>query len=111
MTAVAGLEINNYPLLVGDLLLSGPNESTGFSVPTVDDLSTVFPAGSGFTPSGLSQKITLISEDVMIAWAGNKLAASYVIKELSLRSCSIASHSTSHKMDQHQIALFMYARS
>lgn len=83
MTAIVRLAINKYPLLIGDLLLSAP-ESVGIrvAVPTVDDLSTVFPKGSGFTPSGLRQKITVIGDDLAIGWAGSGLAAGSIIKGL-----------------------------
>lgn len=48
MTAVARLAINNYPLLIGDVLLSAPEVPGQFvSVPIIGDITTVFPEGSG----------------------------------------------------------------
>ena len=88
MTAVARLSINQHPLLIGDLVLSGEERDKGsiIRLPTVGPHTRVFPAGSGFTITGLRQKIALVRDNIAIAWAGNRVAAATIIKELIERS-------------------------
>lgn len=87
MTAVARLAIDNYPLLIGDILLSAPEvQGRNIRVPTVDDITNVFPVGSGFTPSGLRQKITVVGDNLVIGWSGMRIAAKVVIQELLERN-------------------------
>jgi len=83
MTIVVRLSVNNFPLLIGDILLSAP-EVPGHSttVPTIGNITSVFPEGSGFTPSGLRQKIAIVSDDLIVGWSGNRSAAQFVIREL-----------------------------
>jgi len=68
MTAVARFSIRDYPLLIGDLLLSG-QELPGFSpvLPTVKDLSMHFPPGSDPVPRALSQKIVVVADNLVVA--------------------------------------------
>jgi len=87
MTAVVRFGFGNYAMLISDLLLSGP-EPPGqkFAIPTVGDVTTVFPEGSGFTPTGLNQKVAFIGGDLVLAWAGCRLKARTVIKGLIERN-------------------------
>ena len=83
MTVVARLAINNYPLLIGDVLLSAPEVlGQSVSVPTIGNITAVFPEGSGFTPSGLRQKIVVVGDNLVIGWSGSRSAAKIVIREL-----------------------------
>ena len=83
MTVIAGFAVEGLPILMGDLLVSGP-ESPGRSVniPSIGDARIVFPEGSGFIPTGVRQKVNLISNNLVIAWANNRLAAQTIIKDL-----------------------------
>jgi hypothetical protein len=83
MTLISTLVIDKYPILIGDILISGiENLGDKVSIPTIGNVHEVFPEGSGFTITGLRQKINLISDDCVIAWAGDMLPAMLVIKEL-----------------------------
>ena len=84
MTVVARLSVNQYPLLIGDLLLSGEEEEGApvIHVPTVGPHTGVFPSGAGFSISDLRQKITVVGDNLAVAWAGNRLAAQSIIKEI-----------------------------
>lgn len=83
MTAVARLTINNFPVLIGDLLLSNEElDKKVIHLPTVGSHTIVFPTGSGFTISGLRQKLTVIGDNLTVGWAGNRLAAKAIVKEL-----------------------------
>lgn len=89
MTIVSAFNVGVSPVVVGDLLLSGPErseQSTG--IPVVGDITQVFPVGSGWSIVGLRQKVNLVAPNCVIAWAGSQLGASIVIKELrSMASC------------------------
>jgi len=83
MTAVARIAIQDCPMLLGDLLLSGPPlPGVTASVPTVDDLSAAFPPGLPFVPRKLCQKIAVVSENLVVGWAGGYDTARAVIAEL-----------------------------
>lgn len=81
MTLVGSFLINDVPLLISDILLSAPDDSSS-EVPTVENITDVFPKGSGYVPSRLQQKIAVISSNFVIGWAGRLFAAKAVIKEL-----------------------------
>jgi hypothetical protein len=80
MSLVARLAIKDYPLLLGDLLLSGPEDpSATFLVPSVGDIREVFPPRSGFVPCGLCQKVAVIGDNLVIGWGreSNRCANSH----------------------------------
>lgn len=83
MTLVARLLVNRSPLLMGDLLLSG-NEVPGqfVNVPTIGSISSVFPEGSLRVPRSMRQKIAVVSDNLLVGWAGGRSAAGSVIREL-----------------------------
>ncbi|MDO8730789.1 MAG: hypothetical protein Q7J69_06380 [Candidatus Omnitrophota bacterium] len=71
MTAVARIAIEECPMLLADLLLSGqPLPGVIAAVPTADDLSTVFPPGETRVPRGLCQKIAIVGDNLMLGWTG-----------------------------------------
>ena len=73
-------------MLLADLLLSGPPLSTPLApVPTVDDLSAVFPFNSERVPRGLCQKIAIVSPNLVVGWSGSYNTARDVISELQRR--------------------------
>ena len=83
MTAVAQIAIQECPMLVADLLLSGPPlPGVTALLPTSDDLSAAFPPGSLIVPRELCQKIAIVSENLVVGWAGGYDIARTVIGEL-----------------------------
>jgi hypothetical protein len=87
MTVILGFKINDLPVLVGDIVISGPEELEEVTViPTVGNSHAVFPEGSGWTITNLKQKVNIVSSNLMIAWAGDYSIAKYVISELKRRS-------------------------
>jgi hypothetical protein len=86
MTLIAGFSINKQPFLIGDLLISGPEQlDLRPSLPTVGDTQLVFPKGSGFTITGLSQKVNVLNDNLMIAWAGRSYIAKSILRDLNTR--------------------------
>ena len=89
MTLIVAFEVNGWPVVVGDLLLSGPeSQRTPVHIPTIGDTEQVFPSGSGWTIAGLSQKIIRITDYCVVGWSGNKIVATMLIKELKVLSRS-----------------------
>ena len=69
MTAVARLLVKEQPLLLGDLLLSNrPKPGSHVPLPIVNVNYRETVGGSG--PSGLCQKIAIITDCIAIGWAG-----------------------------------------
>lgn len=81
MTLVATLMGDGLPVLFGDLLVSGfrGSEDTPLHVPTVGKISTV---GTQRIPTGLIQKLTVINDGLAIGWAGSRIAATTVVRQL-----------------------------
>lgn len=83
MTVIAAFRPQGCPTLFGDLLLSGPERlDARVSIPTVGDVRNFYPEGSGWSITGLQQKIVLISDNCAIAWAGSWLGARIAILNL-----------------------------
>ncbi|MGH8729306.1 MAG: hypothetical protein ACREV9_14400 [Burkholderiales bacterium] len=90
MTAVARLGIQRCPMLIGDLLVSGPEfpGSTAF-IPTTDEFSAIFPPGCAWVPRGLRQKIAIVDDGLVVGWAGDLAIATDVIADLVQKSASV----------------------
>jgi hypothetical protein len=84
MTLVAAFLLGNIPIVMGDMLISGEERTdTEIGIPTVDAVTEVFPAGSGYSIVGMQQKVVVLSDDLALAWAGNVIAARTLVAELS----------------------------
>jgi len=87
MTAVMRFAFEKkYPIIFGDLLLSGPKSNKEVHIPTSKDIVDLFPNGSERVPVGLKQKIVIISDNLVIGWSGNYLTAKDIMQDLYLRS-------------------------
>jgi len=83
MTLIASFHLDGIPALLGDLILSGPEmPDKKISIPSIGDINQVFPKGSGWSITGLTQKVIIISDKCAIAWSGSYLAAWEVIEEI-----------------------------
>lgn len=84
MTIVAAFLVGGIPIVMGDMLISGPERTNAeISVPTVGEVTEVFPSGSGYSIVGMQQKVFILSADLAVAWAGNVMGARTLITELS----------------------------
>ena len=82
MTAIAAFKVNNVPVIIGDILLSTEGDK-GFSIilPGSGENSKSFSESRkiAFYPAKLSQKVTIINENIIIATAGNlKVSVDFV---------------------------------
>jgi hypothetical protein len=84
MTAVARLLVKEQPLLIGDLLLSNrPTPGREIQLPIVN--VTYREAVGDKGPSGLCQKIAILTDSIAVGWSGNRQAAQGVLADLKLR--------------------------
>ena len=83
MTLIVAVALDTYPVVFGDLLISGPEQpGPAPTIPLVGEVTNVFPAGSDWSILGLNQKVVLLGDNCVIAWAGNIEFARTVIREL-----------------------------
>lgn len=83
MTLIAAVGLDTYPVVFGDLLISGAEQpSAGANVALVGRATNVFPSGSAEPALGLDQKVVLLGDHCVIAWAGNVEFARALITEL-----------------------------
>jgi hypothetical protein len=85
MTLVASFQVGEFPFLVGDIMVSqvaGEHEYLPFNVPTHADVNRVARPSTGYVVSGLVQKVVKLSDRLMIAWAGNVIAAQALTRDL-----------------------------
>jgi hypothetical protein len=84
MTAVFSFQGDKqYPVIVGDLLLSSPpfpGAATCF--PTFEDATVLFPKKPDWIACGLKQKVSVIGDRLAIGWSGNYEAAKDAITHL-----------------------------
>ena len=84
MTLISQFAVSDQPILIGDIVLSGPELQTqSIGVPTIGDTEGLFPEGSENVVFGLRQKVTIVNPDrLMMAWAGKAYVAREVLTEL-----------------------------
>jgi hypothetical protein len=84
MTIVIAYQNEHTAMLLGDAMVSGLEEpGRACSLPVIGPVTNVFPIGSGYTIKGLTQKVTLISDECVVAWSGNKLGARMAMIQLA----------------------------
>jgi hypothetical protein len=76
--------INEWPLLIGDLMLSNTSPAGGDIVLPTTGVTQIEPSAE-WVPTGLCQKIALIGDHILIGWSGRLVVAEDVIGELNLR--------------------------
>ncbi|WP_313704576.1 hypothetical protein [Massilia sp.] len=83
MTLIASYVIDGFPLVFGDLLITGEVSSheRPVAVPAQGEVQAFF-GNFGWGISGLTQKVNIVSENCVIAWAGSWLGARIAISGL-----------------------------
>lgn len=83
MTAIAVFSVSDCPVLFGDLATSGIEvRGRTATIPTIGRVTNFFPEGSGWTITGLAQKVTIIADECAVVWAGSHLGAKIAIDKL-----------------------------
>ena len=76
-------------MVIGDLLLSIKDPlALPPSLPTAENLSSLFPAGSACVPYELRQKVAVVADNLVVGWSGVFNTAKDVIAELKRKSQS-----------------------
>jgi hypothetical protein len=84
MTLIARLTRNGTPLYLGDLLISREGKtSERVDIPTVANINAKLPPDITRSVVGMSQKLNLISDRLLVAWAGNMLQARLLTREIA----------------------------
>lgn len=82
MTLISAFSIDSCPIVFGDLLVTGPTSgSKSVAVPALGEVQDYF-GESGWAVKGLYQKLSVISHNCVIAWAGSFVGAKNAISEL-----------------------------
>ncbi len=87
MTAICSLVTKVGPLVFGDLVVSGDesDKSDQTLLPTVGQITNVFPKGSGYSIVGTGQKkVCLLGENLLVAWADDFIGSKHVISEFTV---------------------------
>jgi hypothetical protein len=84
MTLIAAFEYEGSPVLLGDLLITRAGDAThpSNSTPLVHLPNSLIPVGSGYSISGMAQKLVLIHEHLCMAWAGSLINATALARHL-----------------------------
>lgn len=86
MTLIAIWAPEGHPTLVGDLLTSSMSGPPIPDLPMAGSRQITATAGA-FRPSGLRQKLSVISPNLALGWAGSEIVASVVFKEARQHFC------------------------
>lgn len=82
MTVIAGLFLNDVPALLGDILITAPGPSNKtLATPTMGNVNTFFEPQYVHVPV-LRQKVNILSDKVMVVWAGSYLHARALVGEM-----------------------------
>ena len=85
MTLVASFSVRGHPVLIGDIMVSQPADDRDygpFHIPTHSDVNKFAPKLSGWVVSGLVQKVAVLSDRLVIAWAGSAISAQALTNDL-----------------------------
>ncbi len=86
MTLIAALKLHDVPILLGDLLISSPHSDTSHAkLPTLlsQEVDQVLPRDEYYPiVRGLQRKVARINDWLVVAWAGNLIAAKVVLKKM-----------------------------
>ncbi len=89
MTLVASFAVKNWPVLVGDIMISAPEhgqKTRPFNIPTHGNVNARLPPASERIVSGLIQKVTILSPHLALAWSGTSICARSVFRDILQRN-------------------------
>ena len=86
MTIISTFSIDDHPVLIGDLMVSGFTDEKNykpFNTPASEDVNNLVPKILWRMVKGLKSKVLLINNRLAVGWAGSEIAARTVLTELS----------------------------
>lgn len=88
MTLIAGLRVNDYPVLISDFLVVQKGQFCGVGennkIPTLLNSSSLLLSGN-YKIMGMMKKIEIINDNFVISWAGNIFKAFGVIRKIKAK--------------------------
>ena len=92
MTLVSAFRQLGVPMLVGDFLISSPADGLPHTyIPTNPAFNTSKPE-SGYRVSGMRRKLSIIAPNLCVGWAGNRIAARAVFRELTENAALVSAN-------------------
>jgi len=83
MTLIMGYTYGDHPVLLGDVLLSRDGESEQiFDLPTYTDINNQMVGKVEAHVTGMRQKVNILSDKLIVAWAGNQAQARLALRDL-----------------------------
>ena len=83
MSLIACLTPDRHPVLLADTLLSSPDMKAGLVLPSVGLEHEKIVTNSGLHAVGMEEKIVVLSDHLMLAWAGDYVPAQRLIRGLA----------------------------
>jgi len=83
MTLIACLSPDRHPVLLADTLLSSTESKSGLVLPSVGLGHEKIVTASGHYAVGMEEKVVVLSDHLMLAWAGDYHAAQRLIRDLA----------------------------
>ncbi len=84
MTIICGFSSNDFPVLIGDILLTSDQLYEGIDhTPTLGPVQPDATHPFGFTISGFNQKVNILDDKCIVAWSGNWTQARAMIRDIT----------------------------
>ncbi len=85
MTLIAAIRVGECPILLGDLLLASElKTSRPLALPTLGKLPENFQLRDPYQITGTSQKISIVSPRLTVAWSGRRIYAHHIIRNMKI---------------------------
>lgn len=84
MTLIARAHFGALPIYWGDMLLSSERDSgRPVRIPAADDINALLPSKRSRWVSGMTQKLNIIGDRLIVSWAGDLTQARAIIRDFS----------------------------
>jgi hypothetical protein len=85
MTLIAKFTVNQVPIMVADLLVSAPPEAAQtVSLPLHPEINQLLDGRAEHSVVRATQKLNVLSDQLIVAWSGNYDNARFVLKEMEV---------------------------
>jgi hypothetical protein len=105
VTLVASYEIGNWPVVVGDIMVSGlvPKQDTRpLNIPTYENANIRVSETSNRIVSGLLQKVNCLGAQLVLAWSGSSICARSVFRDILRQNSTPTFHDAVRVLNERQ---------
>ena len=89
MTLIARAKFGRFCFYIGDLLLTGErNSGRPVDLPVARNINSLLPQAASRRVTGTAQKLNLVSERLIIGWAGSLVQARPMLRDFATLSAS-----------------------